>query len=115
MKFNACSLNTIVSHLLHANQTPRRPSCINNTRRVEKSTYVLVQVVLTSTPNPQPSTRTTDNTTHDTLPIKHTQFFSPVALRDQHFHFRVFAFLMKISGQNENDHAGLLGHPFEIL
>ena len=27
-----------------------------------------------------------------------------------HFHFRFFSFMKKISGQNENDHAGLLDH-----
>ena len=32
-----------------------------------------------------------------------------------HFHFRFFSFMKKISGQNENDHAGLLDQPFEIL
>ena len=32
-----------------------------------------------------------------------------------HFYFRFFSFMKKISGQNENDHAGLLDHPFEFL
>ena len=39
----------------------------------------------------------------------------PAALRDQSFLFSFFSFMKKISGQNENDHAGLLDHPFEFL
>ena len=44
------------------------------------------------------------------------RFLAPQPLSaTNHFNFGFFAFLKKISGQNENDHAGLLDHRFEIL
>ena len=53
---------------------------------------------------------------HEKTLCHSVRFLAPQPLSaTNHFNFGFFAFLKKILGQNENDHAGLLDHRFEIL